>query len=429
MKRLKTIYIFIFIIVLGLIILPQFNIKIGDTEIKYPNIDFSGINPNATLGNFNRGYNLYDSKVYSALVSFDEDLESEAKETTLRDLVKIVTQRVTYSNLHDLNVFGSVDAEGYKINIQFPDYMQETDKLAQSLVSKGEIAFENDPQMSQTVVSLKDSDIEGQIKSQFDEQYGNVLSFKFAKSALTNFYFALQNTNNYFLMRVDNSYFAVIQDPNYASTQSLDLQTAAIAVPFADLKLSPNVAMYTNIVRSYFLSAPLAQTITLNPNPSIIKRDFVADKISYLALFIVAGVAMITFLYFNKRNRNQALKFSLMVGSYMVLITFLLKLQSATLSVSLIFGLVLGLVMMFFSLGKLLSTEEQFQRNYLKEIINYSLFVALCIYVLYRFLSYSNFMIDGLGALLASALSLMFLCTFNFKYILDSELNLKFFRK
>jgi len=427
MKRLKIVYVFVFIIILGLLILPQFNIKIGDSEIKYPNIDFSLVNSNATLGSFNKGYNLYDSEVYSATVSFDETLEAEAKESQLKELVKIINTRVAYSNLHDVKVFGSIDSEGYKINMQFPDYMQETEKLAKYLVGQGLVSFENDPQVSQVGVSLTDTEIEGQVKSQFDEQYGNVLSFKFAKTALTNFYYALQNENKYFLMRVDNSYFAVIQDPNYASTQSVDLQTAAIAVPFADLKLSPNVAMYTNIVRSYFLEKPIEQIITLNESPNIIKRDFVADKISYIALFIISGVAIITFLYFTKKNRIHALKFSLMVLSFMVTTTFILKLQSATLSVSLIMGFLIGLIIMFFTLGKLLSIDEPLQRSYLKEIVNYSLFVALCAYVLFRFLSYSNYMVDGLGALLAAMLSLMFLATFNYKYILDSEL--KNFRK
>ncbi len=429
MKRLKKIYIFVFIGVLGLLILPQFNLKIGDTQFTYPNIDFSFINSSATLGNFNKGYDLYDSKMYTASVNIDTTLTTEQKQEQLKDLIDVIQNRINYSNLHDIYVKGAIEGDIYKLNLYFPDFIQESDIIAKYLLGKGEIFFENDPQVSENGVALADTDITGQIKSIYDEQYGNVLSFKFADSALTNFYFALQNDNNYFLMRVDSSYFAVIQDPNYTNTQSLDLQTSAIAVPFAEVKLSPNVAMYTNIVRSYFLTSPLVVDVTLNPNVKIIQRDFVADKISYIAMFMVAAVGIIILLYAFRNNRAKSFKFALMVGSYMVFITFLLKLQSATLSVSLILGFILGLIITIFAVQKLLAVEEDQQMVFLNIIAYYSMFIALVIFTIYRFLLAGNSAIDAFGALFATAFSLLFLCVFNFKYILDLELNFKPFRK
>jgi len=429
MKRLKKIYIFAFIAILGLLILPQFNIKIGDSEFKYPNIDFTSINSSATLGNFNKGYDLYDSKMYTAAVSVDNTLTTEQKQEQLKDLVDVIQTRINYSNLHDIYVSGAIENETYKLNLYFPDFVKESDIIAKYLVGKGEISFESDPQVSQTGVSLSDADIVGQIKSIYDEQYGNVLSFKFADSALTNFYFALQNDNKYFLMRVDSSYFAVIQDPNYTNTQSLDLQTAAIAVPFAEVKLSPNVAMYTNIVRSYFLTDSLVVDVNLDPNFKTIKRDFVADKISYIAAFIVVSVGLIILLYTSKKGLKKGITFALMLASYMVLSTFLLKLQSATLSVSLIFGFILGLIITVFAIQKLLVTEEDQQKTFLNVISYYAIFIAIVIFAIYRFLLNGNSMIDAFGALLVSVFSLLILCTINFKYILDLEFNFKPFRK
>ena len=429
MKRLKQIYIFVFIIVLGLLILPQFNLKIGENEFQYPNIDFSSVNSSATLGNFSRGYDLYDSKMYTATVNVDSTLTIEERERQLRDLVEVIRNRINYSNLHDIYVSGVIENDTYKLNLSFPDYIQESDIIAKYLVGKGEIFFENDPQVSQTGVALKDTDIVGQIKSIYDEQYGNVLSFKFANTALTNFYFALQNTNNYFLMRVDSTYFAVIQDPNYTNTQSLDLQTSAIAVPFAEVKLSPNVAMYTNIVRSYFLTSPLVVDVNLDPNFKTIKIDFVADKISYIAIFIVEAVALLMLMYASKKGMTKTIKFVLMLGSYMVLLTFLLKLLSATLSVNLLLGFILGLIIVIYAIEKLLSIEEDQQRTFLNVINYYCIFIALVIFTIYRFLLAGNTMTDAFGTLLASVISLLFLSYVNFKFILDLEPNFKPFRK
>lgn len=429
MKKLKVIYLFIFIIVLGILILPQFNLKIGDTEFKFPDINLRLINESATLGNFNKGHDLYDAKIYTALVNFSEEENADSKEQSLKSLVAIIEKRIEYSNVSDINVFGSSDAEGYKINLKFPEYIEESDKIANYLLGQGIISFENDPQVTETAVSLSDTDITGQIKSIYDETYGNVLSFKFKDTALTNLYFAFQNENNYFLMRVDSTYFAVIQDPNYTNTQSSDLATSVIAVPFADLKLSPNVALYTNIVRSYFLNAPLENSLTFNANPTVVKRNFVADKIAYIAIFIIIAVALITLLYLGNKNKQDKVRFILMVLSYLIFSTFILKFQSATLSVSLIMGYVLGLVVLFYVLEKLFLIEEDQQGQFLTSILHYGLFISLLVYVLYRFIQFNSYLVDALGALLASMLALMFLCIFNYKYILDTEFNLKIFRK
>lgn len=425
MKRLKTIYVFLFVIILGLLILPQFKLKVGDTELSYPNIDFSLISSSATLGNFSKGYGLYDSKIYAASIQFEEGVSDQVKEDTQRALLAIIKNRAEYSNLSEVNIYGSVNNGEYFVNLQFPEHISESDKIAQYLVASGNISFLNDPQVSTSTIALTDKDIVGPIKSIFNEQYGNVLQFKFSPESSTNLYFALQNEQGYFLMNVDSSFFAIVQDPNFTQSQSADLQNSVIAVPFADLKLSPNVAVYTNIVRTYFLTPALTQTLNLNTNPTIVKRDFVADRLSYIALLILLALIAIVFIYFIRKGKNKGFQFALMLSSYLVLTIFLLKLQSAVLSVSFILGFVLSVVLVVYLISKLLSLEEDIQYSYLKDIFKFTLFLALSVVVFYKFIFNAGTFIGGLGVLIASALSIMFLCIFNFKYILDLDLNIK----
>lgn len=425
MKRLKTIYVFLFVIILGLLILPQFKLKVGDTELSYPNIDFSLVSSSATLGNFSKGYGLYDSKVYAASIQFEDGVSDQLKEDTQRALLAIIKNRAEYSNLSEVNIYGSVNNGEYFVNLQFPEHISESDKIAQYLVASGNISFLNDPQVSTSTVALSDKDILGPIKSIFNEQYGNVLQFKFSPESSTNLYFALQNEQGYFLMNVDSSFFAIVQDPNFTQSQSADLQNSVIAVPFADLKLSPNVAVYTNIVRTYFLTPALTQTLNLNTNPTIVKRDFVADRLSYIALLTLLALIAIVFIYFIRKGKNKGFQFALMLSSYLVLTIFLLKLQSAVLSVSFILGFVLSVVLVVYLISKLLSLEEDIQYSYLKDILKFALFLALSVVVFYKFIFNAGTFVGGLGFLIASALSIMFLCIFNFKYILDLDLNIK----
>jgi hypothetical protein len=412
MKNLKKFYVVIFVIVLGLLIMPQFSINIAGNEIKYPNIDFTYINSQATLGNFNKGYNLYDSKIYKANL---------ASGTDVNNIVDVIAKRIKYSNLNDVKVFSVKEGDNYRIALQFPDYIQESEKIAQYLLANGDVAFENDPQVSQIGVDLTVADIQGEIKSQFNEQYGSILTFKFNESAATNLYLALQNTNKYFLMRVDNTYFAVLQDPNFTNTQSLDLQTSVIAIPFADLKLSPNVATYTTIVRSYFLDQPLISNLTPDTNYQTVKRDFVADRLSYIGILLLASIAIVIFMFGIRNSKEKSFKFALMLLSFITLTIFLLKMQSATLSANLLLGFIFATILSVFAINHVINAKEELVDIKLKDIRTYFLFVALSMFVIYRFNLFNVSFYDAVGAILAASISIIFLCVVNYKYILNLE--------
>lgn len=424
-RRLKFLYVFIFIIVLVLLVLPQFSFKIGETEIKYPNIDFSIISTNAKLGNFSKGYNLYNSNLYTAEIVLDASISDQDKNNQFKYLIQTVKDRALFSNLNEVNIYGSQNEDKYYINLQFPQYIEESEKIAQYLIAKGEISFSNDPQASTNPVSLNVGDIEGEIRSIFSEQYGNVLQFRFKQESLLTLFTALQSESGYFLMNVDSSFFAVAQDPNYSQTQSPNLQTSVVAVPFADVKLSPNVAVYTNIVRSYFLTDALDQTINLNSTPVIIKRDFVADRLSYVAILLTVAILFIIFAYINKNGLNKGIRFSLMLLSFITLTVFLLKLQSAALSFTLVLGFVVTAIIAIYIIYKLLGLDEYAQQAYLKEVIKYSIFLALSSLLLFRFLPTQSVVLDVFGVIIAASTAFFFLCLLNFKYILNLDLDYK----
>lgn len=418
MKTIKSIYVYLFIVILGVLVIPQFSLKIGENTFTYPNIDFTFINPNATLGNFTRGYGIYDSIIYSSLVNLDPALTDDQKEEALKSVVSVVKLRVATSNLRDVEVFGSSDQEGYKINLRFPQHIQESDKIASFLVAQGVINFEADPQVSQSPISLSDQDIVGEIRSIFDEQYGSVLAFKFSEDSQIRFLQALENPNNYFLMRVDTSFFAVLRDPNYTRTQSLDLATSAIAIPFADIKLSPNVALYTNIVRSYFLTPPLNEPLVISPISKLEARDYVADRVAYVGLLIVFAI-FATWAMFSIRNgKDKAYKLGLILLSYLLLTTFILKLQSAPISIGLILGFVISYLLTFFIFSRIIQGSEESQSKRLKEVLPLFLFLTFVGFILFTFVSGATFLTDLLGVLMASSLSAIFVGAVNARFII-----------
>lgn len=431
MGTLKKLYIFLFVIILGVLVLPQFNLQIGDTQIQYPNIDFSFISPNSTLGNFKKGYGLYDSKLYTASVSIDTDLSAQEQENEFNYLIDVIQTRIDHANLYDVKVYGQKQDSEYFIKLEFPDYYQESEKLATYLISKGQISFMNDPQITENaIIDLSDSDIVGPIKAVFNDIYGSSLEFKFDDSKLLQFYSALQNERGYFLMNVDASFFAVIQNPNYV--YNTNLQTSVFAVPFADIKSSVNVAIYNNIVASYFLTEPLdTQILLTETTPLIVKRDFVQDKLSYIGLFMLGSVILIIGAYLIKKGMNKGFKFGLMLTSYIVLVVFFLKIQSAVLSVSTLLGFVLGLIIAIYIIYRLLEADDSDYKKELSNYANLSIVLGLCLFTIFRLNKNIEILLDAVGVIIASIASIFILNLLNFRYILsmDFNINLKLRRK
>lgn len=429
MKKLKQVYIFGFILILFIINLPQFQLNIGDKQFVYPNIDLSIISPDSTLGNFSKGTGLFDSKLYSSEVDL-ATLESKTdKDGVFKELLNIVKTRAFYSNLSDVEIYGTISDSKYFVNIVFPEHYEESEKLNQALLANGSISFESDPNVSTEVINLADTDIVGSIKSAFNEQYGNSLEFTFKADKATDLAIALNNQNNYFLMRVDTSFFAVVSHPGYQNSQSPDLKTFVLAVPFADIKLSSNVAIYNNIVRSYFLTPPLNNQFLTNNNFTVVNRDFVQDRLSHIAIFIVAGIALILLIALYKKGFNFGFKLFLLTSSYCLLLLTLLKLQSAVLSISLVIGFLLALSLNFIiSFNLLKITSESKIVHLLNEIRLFSFFIIVLMFAVLKFLGLTYYLYDFFGVLTASAICLILLSTLNYKYILQFEFSFPKFK-
>ncbi len=418
--NLRFFLILLFIFILGLLALPQFQLKIGDSIFTYPNIDFSLIESKSKLGNFQRSFGIYPSKEFSADVVLDASKSDADKQKEFENILDIINKRLAYASLYDLKVRGEFTSGKYSIKLTFPDYYTEADKLAKYILGKGEISFID--YVNQSPLNLKDYDIEGSINSAYDERnLINVLEFKFKEDKTTDIVLATSNEQKVFIMVVDSASFAVGRNDT--------IPNLVKAFPLVDITERKNIAIYLNIVKTYFASQPISSDITLTSTPKNIPGSYSAENLRFTSfMFFVSGVALLlASIFVFKKN---FIKFGLMLSSFVLLTVVFLKLQSAALSISTVIGFIFIYIVGSIIVWQLMKTEEDNINNELLKFRDLMLLSVIVLLIVWKLNITIGSIADFVGTVLLGSFAMLISILLVFKTVLywDVPTKLPFIR-
>jgi len=431
-NRIKIIIIGIFILIFGLLALPNFDITFLNKQIHFTKINLATIlDKNSTLFNPRRSIGISSTKEYTAELTFvkDNKLTIDQKKQALQDTYNIIKKRINYSDLYDVKVQLYVSSDKYFIKVSFPEYYLESDILASTLLSKGEVTFfsQGDQASSLTPVNLKDSDIIGSINTSYETQLStdqkDVLKFKFKESKVADLSQALSNSKKYFLMLVDNGTLAVISTGTTIVTQ-------VEAVPLATIKDKSEIVTYLNIIKTYFLDKPLDNTLTLSSsNPKLVNPDYNPENTRFIVITFLLSLVGLIFLALIAYRRKGLIKFSLMILSYISFSIFLLKLPSAVISVYSILGFVFIYIIVAIIIWKLINVSENRLDLILNKYRDLGIYLAVILIIIYKINYNLGFLLDFIQVAIACLISFIFMCIFNFKLINTLNFKLSFKEK
>ena len=425
--KIKLFFSGLFILVFGLLILPQFKLNINGSEFQYPNINLGIVNPKSTLGEPKKGSGIYSTNEYSAQVDFSADsfLSIQEKKDIFQKLLNTIEKRVEYAYLYDIKTYGQITDGNFYIKFDIPQYYEDRESLVSILTANGRISFANDSQVSNNPVSLTDKDIKGLVNVGYDENYGTVLEFKFADSKATALSSAVANSQKYFLMTVDGVYWAV--------TDNVYTPMVVKAIPFTNALASGSIVTYASIVRTYFLDKPLDHAIHLDSTKTAeIPRGYIQDSVGFLGIvFILSAIGLALFFYIS-HGLNKTIKFVLMLSSFIVFFVFLLKLQSAVLSINMLTGFtVIYVIAAIVIWGLLKSSSDEVEHN-LYKFRDFSLGLFFVLLGVFKLVPNLNVLSDFFTCAITGAATLFIMTALNFKFISQLEINInlrKLFRR
>jgi hypothetical protein len=415
----KIVLLILIIGLLAAIALPKFSLNLGDKMFNFSGIDSIIKKYNAQVGDFKRGYGIYPSKKIDVSLSFDDSITSaDQKNEILKTTLSSIKTRINFANLYDVRVEGVVTAEQYKLVFEYPEYFINPEKYTQWLIYKGEIAFTNANQESPRAIELNDYQIEGGIVVDYLAAVGNHLAFRFEDGTENTIEQGLieGTSGRYFLMTIDgNPLFFVIDydeftDTNKTSVRALPTQ----AVEFANPQERTN---FLNIVRSYFVEEKsLDATLTLAPDtlrPESSKYSLESGY--FIAVSFIVGSVLVLLSVFLRYRFKGLLVFGSFLAYYAFLLTVILKLLSANISISLILGFLVSYgLACYLGFDLLRNTQEKpslISKN-LKEI---SLLMLICFVAIFKLSPSLGEFTDVVGVFISSALVLFIISQFGIK--------------
>jgi hypothetical protein len=410
-KQIRTTLFVLLIAVLFILALPQFSIKIGDSEIKFPRIDLSLADASSNVGNFRRGYGLYPTNEVKAQV----DLSTfENKETKFEEVVTKVQNRAGYAGLFDVEISKVIQDDNYYITFEYPEYYSEVDYLTEWLTKRGEIKFNIDSVDSTILI---DSDILGEIGVLYDQTYKHHIRFSVNANKLLELTSALQSAQTGLTITLDGEQVFQVGQPYQADIDNNYLR----AIPSdATVALSSFRSTYLQIFKSYF-AEPTAMdvSITSTGEVSSVSAEYpLTGSIKLSALIVAIGFLIMIIAAAILLSQEKRLAFILSFGGFIVISFTLLKyLPVVTLSIWTLITFLFLSALVFIGMIRLLdSTETQFiERS--RMYIFISITGILLSMVLFQFTPLTNTPTDISGVIgVFSIVFLLFNLTIN-KYI------------
>jgi hypothetical protein len=312
-------------IILFLFVIPSFTINLGETQLKYPEIDGNIWYPGSTVGNIREGRGLYPTYQIKTTPNLEGiELTDEQKEAVFNDSVSRFQNRARVAGLYDVNIY----RDGESIVFEYPKYYQDIEGLTKQLSSKAQIDFMS--QDGATPLELYDYDIVGAVTQTYLPALGNHLVIAFRSERLPQISSALSGdlTQGYFIMNVDGEQAFFVAKTQFTN----DPETVMRLVPVTQ---NINTTKSLAIVKSYF-TENLASEYTFTPDTTVteIPVNFPLNNLASQFIFGAGVVLLFTALMY-WINRGILGKRQLLIAVLFVLTTIaLLKLSSAVLSVA-----------------------------------------------------------------------------------------------
>jgi hypothetical protein len=312
-------------LILFLFVIPSFTINLGDTQLKYPELDGNIWYPGSTVGNVREGRGLYPTyQVKTTPNLADVELTDEQKEAVYTDSLSRFQNRARIAGLYDVNIY----RDGESIVFEYPKYYQDIEGLTAQLSARGQIDF-----MSQdggTPLELYDYDIVGAVTQTYLPALGNHLVISFRSERVPQISSALNGdlTQGYFIMNVDGQQAFFVAKTQFTS----DPETVLRLVPVSQ---NINTTKSLAIVKSYF-TENLASEYTFAGDTTVTENpvNFPLNNLASQFIFGAGIVALFTAVMY-WINRKVLGKRQLLIAVLFVLTTLaLLKLSSAVLSIA-----------------------------------------------------------------------------------------------
>ncbi len=410
-QKLKYTIVILFILIFGLLALPQFHINVGDKIIEFPDINLSLLDPNSKLGNFKRSIGLYPSKEVKATIDFGTvPIDQNTKESILTQYIDVITQRINYAGLTDLKVRGEHNNTDYSIVITYPDYYTDTITFTQWLTAQGKISFVNESGDTLNPLNIHDYDIEGSIGIDYLEQVGNHLTFKIKVEKATELANALRSSsNNAIIMSIDGNPLYVIIAHN-----TLSYYVRAIAnVP----EINKNSLLY--ITRTYFLTnTPLEFKMNVAETETNVTAIYATDGGSILGLAFILSAVILFVSAASVYKFKGAIAFSVMLASYLAFIIVILKLLSATLSIATVAGFIISYIIGVIVIWNLLKKNPEDNKNEFDKYLLFSALILIISIVIYKLMPNLYIFNDFIGVMIIASISLVLMIAFNFRELL-----------
>ncbi len=370
-KRIKysNVALVLINVILIIFVIPSFTIKLGETEIKYPEIDGHIFYEGSTIGNIKERKGLYPTYEIATTPNFGEtELSDEQKNSIISDSLNRFTKRAQSAGLYDVEV----KRVGDSIVFEFPKYYKNIADITKQLVAAAKIDFIT---INGAPLEIFDYDIVGNIAQTYLPALGNHLVISFRPEKVAEITAALSEsgstTQGYFYMNLDNEASFFVAKTQYTSDPEATLRL----IPLAQTE---TIRTTLAIVKSYFeenLANDYAFTVDTNIRevPVTFPLNSLASQFTVGAVFMAAVGGLLYWM-----NRKFVNKRQLAIVSMFVLSTLaLLKISSAVLSIvsygAILVILAVGVVILF----------NYFKGNKLTRNLIRNLFIVLLVIVLF----------------------------------------------
>jgi hypothetical protein len=429
-NKLTFLISIILVIILGLIALPQFDLKLNNKTYSYPGVDLGTFGVQSIIGNMKKGSGIFSSKeVYSSVV-FPETsaLSIEKKDEYVEKFLKVIQERLNYTNLYDVKVRSEVNDGQYFIILTFPEKYNDVKNLATYLTNKGEITFSVPPTTNEAgefiegaAINLKDFNVNSKIEidnevvtlSDGSTQVLYYLTFRFDENVEADLTNAFSNDNQYILMTIDsNVSFFVTRRISQQTGEYKDTTVNALLSTSGqenDIFTKQSELLLLNITKTYFLqNKALEYGVTVQEEIKTVAPEFSVEGASVVAITLVISAFVLGILLINKLRLKRIIALDILVSLNVFLSIFMLKIFAATISISLVLGFIFSYVSVFYIFYSLIKHEdlEDYSR-YINKAIVYSLSLIAAIFILSGSFTTLGFATDFVGMILVSALSLV----------------------
>jgi len=335
LKALAALFLLVLFVLLAL---PEISFNAFDQSIRFSPADDLFKPQKISISDFKKGEGLYSSQTVSA--EFPANTTEEAVNKTF-DLVK---NRINIAQLGDIKITLDLKESRYYLNFEYPNYYIDPTQYTTWLTANGDIYFITSGENPQ-ILDLNDYDIDGEIKSDYSTLNEDHLSFYFNESKAAILTSVLDTGNQFFTMNVDgNSTFYILNFDQYTDT-NLNRVRAISTLGFAGSE-GRTVKDYTNIVRSYFSSGKIEQSLTVLEGVGEVLPAAKPTSLRYIALgsIFISIVPLIVLSIIKRTDKSLILKNVIWISITAVFFVGLLKFAGAILDINLVltyFGVIL----------------------------------------------------------------------------------------